>query len=125
MKAWKCVPQAAYHPTFQVGYHLKYSLFILIMCIPFLGIGSPRDFVKCISEKLGLWTKKLIALKLSLRGKIKKVLSRAHVRSLKQRAWNVHDDSEQTLNVIDDNMKWFHDKLDHFIMLHIWTLGIS
>ena len=30
-------------------------------------------------------------------GKIKKVLSRAHVRSLEQRASNAHDQSEQTL----------------------------
>ena len=30
-------------------------------------------------------------------GKIKKVLSRAHVRSLEQRARNAHDQSEQTL----------------------------
>ena len=27
MKTWKCVPQAAYHPPFQVGYHLKITHF--------------------------------------------------------------------------------------------------
>ena len=64
------------------------------MCIPFLRIRSPRDFVKCISEKL---KKKLTARKLLFPGKIKKVLSRGNVRSLEQRARNAHDQSEQTL----------------------------
>ena len=41
---------------------------------------------------------KLIARKLLLLGKIKKVRSRVHVRSLEQRARNAHDQSEQTLN---------------------------
>ena len=28
-----------------------YSLFMLVMCIPFLRISSPSDFVKCIGGK--------------------------------------------------------------------------
>ena len=39
----------------------------------------------------------LIAQKSLLRSKIKKVLCRAHVRSLEQRARNAHDQNEQTL----------------------------
>ena len=42
--------------------------------------------------------KELIAQKLLLRGKIKKILPRAHVCSLEQRAWNAHDQDEQTLS---------------------------
>ena len=41
-----------------------------------------------------------MAQKLLLCGKIKKVLSRAHVCSLEQRARNAHDQNEQTL-------KWY------------------
>ena len=66
------------------------------MCIPFLRISSPHDFMKCISGKLSLWRKKLIARELFLPDKIKNVLSRAHMRSLGQRARNAHDQSEQT-----------------------------
>ena len=73
------------------------SLFTLVMCIPFLRISSPRNFVKCTGEKSRFWRKKLIARKLLLPGKIKKVLSRANVRSLERRARNAHDQSEQTL----------------------------
>ena len=68
------------------------------MCIPILRISYPRDFVKHISGKMSLWRKALIDQKLLLRGKIKKVLSRAHVRSLEQRRRNAHDRSEQILN---------------------------
>ena len=39
----------------------------------------------------------LIAQELLLRGKIKKVLSRAQVCSLEQRTRNAHDQNEQTL----------------------------
>ena len=39
------------------------------------------------------------AMKLLLRGKIKDVLSRSRVRSLEQRAGNVHDQNEQTLQL--------------------------
>ena len=79
------------------------------MCILFLRISGPRDFVKHISGKLSLRWKELIAQKLLLRGKIKKVLSRAHVRSLEQRAWNTHDQSEQTLvlNTFKEAEKWW------------------
>ena len=45
------------------------SLFVLVMCISFPCISSPHDFVKCISSKLGLSRKKLIARKLLLPGK--------------------------------------------------------
>ena len=38
-----------------------------------------------------------MAQKVLLRGKVKKVLSRAHVCLLEQRARNPHDQSEQTL----------------------------
>ena len=34
---------------------LWYSLFILVMCFPFLHIVSPPDFMKFISGKLSLW----------------------------------------------------------------------
>ena len=67
---------------------LQYGLFILVMCIPFIHISSPLDFVK--------W-KKLVARKLLFPGKIKKVLFCAKVRSLDQRAKNAPDQSEQTL----------------------------
>ena len=40
----------------------------------------------------------LIAQKIVLRGKIKEVLSRAHVCSLEQRAGNAYDQNEQTLS---------------------------
>ena len=42
--------------------------------------------------------KELIAKNLLWRGKIKKVLSRAHVCSLVQRAKNAYDQNEQTLH---------------------------
>ena len=38
--------------------------------------------------------------KLLLRGKKKKVLSHAHVRSLEQRAKNAHDQNEQTSSLV-------------------------
>ena len=41
--------------------------------------------------------KGIIAQKLLLRDKIKKVLSHAHVHLLEQRARNAHDQNEQTL----------------------------
>ena len=46
---------------------------------------------------MSLRRKELIAQKLLLRGKITKVLSHAHVCSLKQRARNAHDQNGQTL----------------------------
>ena len=46
---------------------------------------------------MSLARKELIAQKLLLRGEIKKVLSRAHLCSLEQRARNAHDQNEQTL----------------------------
>ena len=67
-----------------------YSMFILAVC-------NPRDFVKYISGKMSLSRKELIAQKLLLRGKIKKVLSRLHVCSLEQRARNAHDQNQHTL----------------------------
>ena len=69
------------------------SLFILVMCIPFLHISGPRDFIKHISGKMSLSWKELIAQKSLLHGKIKKMISRAHVRSLEQKARNAHDQS--------------------------------
>ena len=59
--------------------------------------SNPRDFVKYVRGKMSLGIKELIAQKLLLRGKIKKVLSRAHLCSLEQRARNEHDQHEQTL----------------------------
>ena len=50
-----------------------------------------------LAEKWAFEKKELIAQKLLLHGKIKKVLSRAHVCSLEQRARNAHDQNEQTL----------------------------
>ena len=47
---------------------------------------------------MSLWRKELIAQKLLLRGRIEKVLFRAHVCLLEQRAKNAHDQNEQTLN---------------------------
>ena len=41
--------------------------------------------------------KELIVQKLLLHGKVKKVLSRAHLCSLEQRARNAHDQNEQAL----------------------------
>ena len=78
---------------------MLYSLFILVMCILLQRIINPNDFVKYISGKMSLQRKELIAQKLPLRGKIKKVLSRVHVCSLEQRARNAHDQNEQTLIV--------------------------
>ena len=46
---------------------------------------------------MSLKRKEIIAQKLLLRGKIKKVLSCAHMYSLEQRARNPHDQNEQTL----------------------------
>ena len=59
----------------KLNLHINYNLFILVMCIPFLRISSPRDFVKCISGKMNLWRKKLIVREFLLPGKIKKMLS--------------------------------------------------
>ena len=67
------------------------------MCILLQRISKPHDFVKYISEKMNLWRKELITQKLLLRGNIKKLLSRAHVCSLKQRSTDAHDQNEQTL----------------------------
>ena len=47
---------------------------------------------------MSLRRKELITQKLQLRGKIKKVLSRAYVCSLEQRARDAHDQNEQTLH---------------------------
>ena len=55
-----------------------------------------RDVVKHSQENEPLMKGTVIAQKLLLRGKTKEVLSHAHVRSLEQRARNVHDQSEQT-----------------------------
>ena len=74
-----------------------YSLVILVMCILLQRVSNPRDFVKYISGNMSLCRKQLIAQKLLLRGKTKKVLSPAHMCSLKLRAWNAHDQNEQTL----------------------------
>ena len=72
------------------------------MCILLQSISKPRDFVKYIGGKMGLSRKELIAQKLLLRGKIKKVISSAHVCSLEERAKNAHDQDEQTLTLV-----WF------------------
>ena len=77
---------------------MLYSLLILIMCIRLQRNSNPRDFVKYISAKISLGRIELIAQKLLLRGKIKKVLSRLEVCSLEQRARNAHDQNEQTLH---------------------------
>ena len=53
--------------------------------------------MKRISGESEPLRKELIAQKLLLHGKIKKVLSRAHLRSLKQKATNALDQNEQTL----------------------------
>ena len=74
-----------------------YSLFILVMCILLQGISNPCDSVKYISGKISFWRKELIAQELLLRGNIKKVLSRAQVCSLEQRARNAHHQNKQTL----------------------------
>ena len=71
------------------------------MCILLQRISNPRDFVQYIGGKMSIRRKELIAQKLILRGKIKKVLSRAHVCSLEQRASNAHDQNEQTLKTYD------------------------
>ena len=69
-----------------------YSMFILVMCILLQRISNPSDFVKYIGGKISLWRlKDIIAQKLLLRGKLKKVPSRAHVCSLDQKARNPHD----------------------------------
>ena len=73
-----------------------YSLFILVMCIPLERISNPRDSVKYISGKMSLRRKEWIAWNSLLRGKIKRVPSRAHVCSLEQSATNAHDQNEQT-----------------------------
>ena len=90
------------NPTFsQCWYEInsqEYILFILVMCILLQRSSNSRDFVKCISGKMSLSRKELIARKLLLRGKIKKVLSHAHVCSLEQRAGNAHDQNKQTLH---------------------------
>ena len=75
-------------------------MIILVMCILLQHIINPRDFVKYIDGKIGLWRKELNAQRLLLCGKIKKVLSRAHVCSLERRARNAHDQNDQTLRAI-------------------------
>ena len=70
------------------------------MCILLQRISNPRDFVKYSNGQVSLQRKELIVHKLLLHGKIKKVLSRAHVCSLEQRARKAHDQNEQTLDVI-------------------------
>ena len=74
-----------------------YSPFILVISILLQRTINPRDFMKYISGKVSLRRKDLIAQKLLLRDKIKKVLSRAHVCSQEQRARNAHNQNEQTL----------------------------
>ena len=69
------------------------------MCI-LQRISNPRDFVKDISGKRSLRRKELIAQKLLLCGKLKKVLSQAHVCSLEQRARNAYDQNEHTLHYL-------------------------
>ena len=76
---------------------LVHSLFILVMSILLQRISNPRDFVKYSDRKMSFWRKGLIAQKLLLHGKIKKVLSRAQMCSLEQRARNAHDQNEQIL----------------------------
>ena len=71
-----------------------YSLSILLMSIVLQRISNPRHFVRNISRKMSLSRKELIAQKLPLRGKIKKVLSGAQVYLLEQRARNAHDQNE-------------------------------
>ena len=73
------------------------------MCILLQRISNPRDFVKYIGGKMSLRRKELLAQKLLLRGKTKKVLSRAHVCSLEQRARKAHDQNEQTFQNIQLN----------------------
>ena len=51
-----------------------------------------------LAEKMNLERKELIVQNLLWRGKIKKVLSRAHVCSLVQRAKNAYNQNEQTLH---------------------------
>ena len=53
------------------------------MCIRFLRIINPRDFVKFVSWKLSL-KKKIIARELFLPGTINKVLSRTYVNWSKE-----------------------------------------
>ena len=60
-----------------------------------------------------LWRKELIAQKLLLRGKIKKVLSRAHVCSMEQKATNAHDQHEHTLC----NMIILLNYIDYFTLV--------
>ena len=67
------------------------------MSNPSLRISDPRDLVKHVSGEMNLRWKELIAQTLLLCGETKKVLSRARVRSLEQRARDAHDQSEQTL----------------------------
>ena len=71
-------------------------MFILVMCILFKRISNTHDFCETHQREMSIRQKKLVAQKLLLRGKIKKVLSRAHVRLLEQRARNAHDQNEQT-----------------------------
>ena len=68
------------------------------MCILLQRISNPRDFVEYISGKMSLWRKESIAQKLLLRGKIKRVLTPAHVCSLEQRTGNANDQNEQSLD---------------------------
>ena len=58
--------------------------------------------MKHISGKMSIRLKELIAQKLLLCGKIKKVFSRVHLRSLEQRARNAHDQNDQTLHTVGD-----------------------
>ena len=57
---------------------------------------------------MGLSRKELIAQKLLLRGKKKKVISSAHVCSLEERAKNAHDQDEHENDV---NMKMMNMKM--------------
>ena len=50
--------------------------------------------------------KELIAQNLLFRGKIKNVLSHAHVCSLEQAARTAHDQNEQTLDSLNLNLIW-------------------
>ena len=52
-----------------------------------------------------LWKNELIAQKSLLRGKIEKVLSRAHVCLMEQRAKNAHDQNKQTLEYLTELLR--------------------
>ena len=73
-----------------------YSLFILVMYILLQRIINPLDFVKYIKGKNWPLKKRINCSKITIAWQ-DKVLSRAHVRSLEQRARNAQDHNEQTL----------------------------